>query len=73
MLEHIRSSATFHYRIARASGIQLNPRKIIGILFYKNFCGFKQCFRVSSVDLCDRLGKCEVFMMDCFVRFALSQ
>ena len=55
MLEHIRSSATFHHRIARASGIQLNPRKIISILFHKNFCSFKQCFRVSSVDLCDRL------------------
>ena len=55
MLEHIRSSATFHHRIARTSGIQLNPRKIISILFHKNFCSFKQYFRVSSVDLCDRL------------------
>ena len=55
MLEHIRSSATFHHRIARTSGIQLNPRKIISIVFYKNFSSFNQSFRISSVDLCDRL------------------
>ena len=73
MLEHIRSSATFHHRIARASGIQLNPRKIISILFYKNFSSFNEGFRISSVDLSNGLGKCEVFIMDCFVRFAPSQ
>lgn len=55
MLEHIRSSATFHHRIARTSGIQLNPRKIISIFFHKNFSSFNQRFRISSVDLCDRL------------------
>ena len=55
MLEHIRSSATFHHRITWASSIQLNSRKIISIFFHKNFCGFKQRFRVSSVDLSNRL------------------
>lgn len=55
MLEHIRSSATFHHRIARTSGIHLNPRKIISILFYKNFSSFNQRFRISSVDLSNGL------------------
>jgi|GEM_PF-1996104 len=55
MLKHIRSSATFHHRIARTSGIQLNPRKIISILFHKNFGSFNQRFRVSSVDLSNGL------------------
>lgn len=55
MPQHIRSSPTFHHRITRTSGIELDPTKLISIFVYENFRRFSQGFAVSTIDLRDGL------------------
>ena len=55
MTQHIRSSSAFHHSIARTSGVKLNPRKIVRVLFDQNFCSFPECFLISPINLCNWL------------------
>lgn len=54
MAKHIRSSTTFHHRIARTSGIELDSRELICVLIDEDLCGLEQGFLISSVDLSNR-------------------